>query len=168
MCRLRVALYAEGMTRPLTAPLTIPGLVPLHRAMVLAVLTMAVPLVTVARLVDPVTAQPHWLDVTGSVVMWPLLLGGLWWVWRSMDGMKLTPRMPLAWQMLGASMFALVRVVVLMGVLSAVLGLMDVAITLHAQERMPEELVTFGVSVLVGMGATFLLDGSAGRGSLRN
>jgi hypothetical protein len=165
--RVRCALYAEGMIRRLTVPLTPPGLTSLHRTMVLAVLSVAVPLATLERLVDPVTAQPHWLDVTGAVLFWPLLFGGVWWVWRSMKDMRLTPRMPFAWQMIGASMFRLIRVMVVLGVLSAVFGLVRIAMAVHAQERVPEELVVFGVSVLIGVGATFLLDGSAGHGVRR-
>ena len=132
--------------------------------MVLAVLMTAVPLVIVERLVDPVTAQPRWLDLTGGVLMWPLLFGVMWRLWQSMDGMKLTPRMPFAWQMIGASMFSLIRATIVLGVLSAVVGLMNVAIALHAHDRPSEELVVLGVGVLIGAGATFLLDGSAGQG----
>lgn len=128
--------------------------------MVLAVLMIVVPLVTVERLVDPVTFQPHWLDVTGTVLLWPLLLGVLWWVWRVMELMRLTPRMPLAWQLMGAAMFLLIRGAVLLGVLSAGMGLVRVGMALHAHDRIPEDLVTFGVSVLIGVGATYLLDDS--------
>ena len=131
--------------------------------MVLAVLTIVAPLVTVERLVDPVTFQPHWLDMTGTVLLWPLVIGVLWWVWRSMKDMRLTPRIPFAWQMIGGAMFTLIRVMVVMGVLGAVLGLISAAIALHAHERIPEELVVFGVSALIGVGATFLLQDSAGR-----
>ena len=155
------------MIRRLTAPLTPPGLVALHRTMVLVVLGVAVPLAILERLVDPVTAQPHWLDMTGSVLFWPLVFGGAWWVWRSMEGMRLTPRMPFAWQMIGGPMFRLIRVMVVLGVLSAVFGLVRIAKALHAQERAPEELVVFGFSVLIGLGATFLFEGSAGQGVRR-
>ena len=164
LCR---ALYAGGMTRPLTVRLTPPGLASLHRTMVLAVLSVVVPLATLERLVDPVTAQPHWLDLIGAVLMWPVLLSGLWWVWRSMNDMKLTPRMPFAWQMIGGAMSRLIRAMVVSGVLSAILGLMELSIALHAQERPSEELVVFGVSVLIGVGATFLFEDSAAQGVRR-
>ena len=131
--------------------------------MVLAVLTIVAPLVTVERLVDPVTFQPHWLDMTGTVLLWPLVIGVLWWVWRSMKDMRLTPRIPFAWQMIGGAMFTLIRVMVVMGVLGAVLGLISAAIALHGHERIPEGLVVFGVSALIGVGATYLFGDSAPR-----
>lgn len=158
--RVDAARYAGGMTRPLT----VPDVASLHRVMVLAILMLAVPTVTLERLVDPVTAQPHWLDVAGTVLVWPLQVGVVWWVWRAMRPMKLTPRMPLAWQAMGAAMFTLIRVVVVSGVMSAALGVLGVAVALHARERVPEELVTLGFGVLVALGATFLLSGSATRG----
>ena len=132
--------------------------------MVLGVLMITLPLVILERLVDPVTGQPHWLDLTGAVLFWPLVFGGVWWVWRSMEGMKLTPRMPFAWQMIGGPMSRLIRVMVVLGVLSAVFGLVRIAMALHAQERAPEELVVLGVSVLIGLGATFLFEDSGTQG----
>ena len=148
--------------------MTASDVVGLHRTMLLAALVFAVPVGVVAWFVDPVTAQPHWLDVTGTVLMWPLQFGVLWWVWRTMDGMKLTPRMPFAWQMMGAAMFRLIRVMVLFGVLAGGMGLVRLTMALRAGERMPEGLVTLGVGVLLGVGATFLLQDSAANQGVRN
>jgi hypothetical protein len=135
--------------------------------MLLASLVFAVPMGVVTWLVDPVTGQPRGLDVTGSVLLVPLLLGVLWWVWRTMDGMKLTHRMPFAWQMIGAAMFQLIRGAVLLGVFSAATGPVMVVMAFRAGERMPEELVVQGFGVLLGVGATFLLRDSAARAGVR-